>query len=154
MKDFVLPPLAEEPRILEDQVHTWTVESWRNLGKKEHGPVFMAGGFPWSVTSGVCISRPGPDMCCTGESFCSRSAIAAISLLSTSNMGLSQKMFPRTGAAASSSPWCYGIPTSRPSSFTTLLTIVSPRRKVTGVLRDFWSCERCSMLHGRVLRGR
>ncbi|KAK3939543.1 ubiquitin carboxyl-terminal hydrolase [Diplogelasinospora grovesii] len=49
MKPLVLPPLIEEPRILEDQVHTWTVESWRTLAKKEHGPVFHAGGYPWRV---------------------------------------------------------------------------------------------------------
>jgi ubiquitin carboxyl-terminal hydrolase 7 len=47
MKEHVLPPLVEEPRILEDQVHTWTVERWRALNKKEHGPVFQAGGYPW-----------------------------------------------------------------------------------------------------------
>lgn len=47
MKELVLPPLADEPRILDDQVYTWTVESWRALGKKEHGERFMAGGFPW-----------------------------------------------------------------------------------------------------------
>ena len=49
MKEVVLPPLNEEPRVLEDQVHTWTVDSWRALGKKEHGPVFQAGGYPWLV---------------------------------------------------------------------------------------------------------
>lgn len=49
MKDIVLPPLVEEPRILEDAVFTWTVEGWRSLQKKEHGPVFEAGGFPWRI---------------------------------------------------------------------------------------------------------
>ncbi|KAL2264287.1 hypothetical protein VTK26DRAFT_7892 [Humicola hyalothermophila] len=49
MKELVLPPLVEEPRILEDQVHTWTVEGWRTLSKKEHGPVFHAGGYPWRI---------------------------------------------------------------------------------------------------------
>lgn len=49
MKELVLAPLVEEPRILEDQVDTWTVESWRTLSKKEHGPVFHAGGYPWRV---------------------------------------------------------------------------------------------------------
>ena len=49
MKDIVLPPLVEEPRILEDAIFTWTVEGWRSLQKKEHGPVFEAGGFPWYV---------------------------------------------------------------------------------------------------------
>ncbi|KXX73450.1 Ubiquitin carboxyl-terminal hydrolase 21 [Madurella mycetomatis] len=49
MKEHVLPPLVEEPRILEDQVHTWTVEGWRSLNKKEHGPIFKAGGYPWRI---------------------------------------------------------------------------------------------------------
>lgn len=47
MKAFVLPPLSEEPRILDDQVNTWTIEGWRTLNKKEHGPTFEAGGSPW-----------------------------------------------------------------------------------------------------------
>ncbi|KAK3328499.1 hypothetical protein B0T19DRAFT_424769 [Cercophora scortea] len=49
MKEHVLTPLVEEPQILEDVVSTWTVDSWRTLGKKEHGPVFEAGGYPWRV---------------------------------------------------------------------------------------------------------
>jgi len=49
MKEVVLPPLPEDPRILETQIHTWTVENWRALSKKEHGPVFQVGGFPWLV---------------------------------------------------------------------------------------------------------
>lgn len=49
MKEIVLPPLLDEPKILEDFVHTWTVENWRGLGKREHGPIFEAGGFPWCV---------------------------------------------------------------------------------------------------------
>lgn len=49
MKEIVLPPLLEEPRIVEDVIDTWTVENWRTLPKKEHGPIFHAGGYPWSV---------------------------------------------------------------------------------------------------------
>ncbi|KAK4453191.1 ubiquitin carboxyl-terminal hydrolase [Podospora aff. communis PSN243] len=49
MRDHVLPPLIEEPRILDDQVHTWTVEAWQTLAKKEHGPTFNAGGSPWRI---------------------------------------------------------------------------------------------------------
>ncbi|KAK7996278.1 ubiquitin carboxyl-terminal hydrolase [Apiospora marii] len=49
MKELVLPPLLEEPRILDDAVDTWTIENWRNLSKREHGPVFQAGGFPWRI---------------------------------------------------------------------------------------------------------
>ncbi|KAK8058688.1 ubiquitin carboxyl-terminal hydrolase [Apiospora phragmitis] len=49
MKELVLPPLLEEPRILDDAVDTWTIENWRNLSKREHGPIFQAGGFPWRI---------------------------------------------------------------------------------------------------------
>jgi hypothetical protein len=49
MKEITLPPLIDEPKILEDVEHTWTVENWRNLGKREHGPVFHAHGYPWCV---------------------------------------------------------------------------------------------------------
>jgi ubiquitin carboxyl-terminal hydrolase 7 len=47
MKELVLPPLVEEPPIIADAVHTWHIEGWRSLAKKEHGPVFEAGGHPW-----------------------------------------------------------------------------------------------------------
>lgn len=47
MKELILPPLAEEPRVLEDVVNTWEIESWRSLSKREHGPIFQAAGFPW-----------------------------------------------------------------------------------------------------------
>ncbi|KAH6654986.1 hypothetical protein BKA67DRAFT_515271 [Truncatella angustata] len=50
MRDLVLPPILEEPRILEDVVSTWHIEDWRAFqAKKEHGPVFQAGGFPWRI---------------------------------------------------------------------------------------------------------
>ncbi|KAI0472166.1 hypothetical protein GGR56DRAFT_678006 [Xylariaceae sp. FL0804] len=49
MKALVLPPLLEEPKTLEEVVNTWTVDSWRTLAKKEHGPVFQAGGSPWRI---------------------------------------------------------------------------------------------------------
>jgi len=47
MKELVLPPLDLSPPILEDQVHTWHIENWRSLQRREHGPSFEAGGFPW-----------------------------------------------------------------------------------------------------------
>jgi ubiquitin carboxyl-terminal hydrolase 7 len=49
MKEICLPPLIDEPKILGDYDYTWTVENWRSLNKKEHGPIFQAGGFPWCV---------------------------------------------------------------------------------------------------------
>lgn len=47
MKEIVLPPLHEQPPILADAVHTWHIENWRSLPRREHGPIFEAGGFPW-----------------------------------------------------------------------------------------------------------
>ncbi|KFX95987.1 hypothetical protein V490_03572 [Pseudogymnoascus sp. VKM F-3557] len=49
MKSVVLPRLVEDPEILADAVHTWHIENWTELSRKEHGPVFEAGGNPWRV---------------------------------------------------------------------------------------------------------
>ncbi|CAN8095307.1 unnamed protein product [Discula destructiva] len=49
IKEIVLPPLVEEPKILSDTLFTWKVENWRQQNKKEHGPIFQAGGFPWRI---------------------------------------------------------------------------------------------------------
>ncbi|KAL2760507.1 hypothetical protein ACRALDRAFT_1059705 [Sodiomyces alcalophilus JCM 7366] len=49
MRELILPPLVEEPAILDDVVHTWSIQSWRSLNKREHGPIFQAGGFPWRI---------------------------------------------------------------------------------------------------------
>lgn len=47
LKEIVLPPLAEQPEIIAEAEHTWHIEKWRTLTRREHGPVFEAGGFPW-----------------------------------------------------------------------------------------------------------
>lgn len=54
LKELVLPPLPEEPPVLDDAVYTWQIEAWNSLSKKEHGPVFNAGGHPW------CVCSPDP----------------------------------------------------------------------------------------------
>ena len=58
MKEVVVPPMLEEYKILDDVVYTWSIENWRQLQKKEHGPIFKAGGFPWYV-GGVFSSVSG-----------------------------------------------------------------------------------------------
>lgn len=40
-----LPDLETEDEV----INTWTVENWRGLPRRTHGPVFMAGGHPWRV---------------------------------------------------------------------------------------------------------
>ena len=32
-----------------EEYHTWHIKDWRNLSRKEHGPVFECAGFPWRV---------------------------------------------------------------------------------------------------------
>lgn len=47
IKELVLPPLDQQPRILETVYHTWEITNWNELQKREHGPIFEAGGYPW-----------------------------------------------------------------------------------------------------------
>jgi ubiquitin carboxyl-terminal hydrolase 7 len=42
-----LPPLPEQPPVIAEAMHTWHIENWQSLPRREHGPVFEAGGFPW-----------------------------------------------------------------------------------------------------------
>jgi len=32
-----------------EEVDTWTIENWRQLPKRAHGPLFHAGGQPWRI---------------------------------------------------------------------------------------------------------
>ena len=48
MKEVIYAPVPEEPlNVLDHVVSTWEIQGWRDLSKKEHGPIFMAGGYPW-----------------------------------------------------------------------------------------------------------
>lgn len=49
MIEQILPTLPEEPPILEDKVSTWEIQGFRAMNKKERGPVFQAGGYPWRI---------------------------------------------------------------------------------------------------------
>lgn len=40
--------------------HTWNIENWTKLRRKEHGPVFECGGAPWWVF----LILPGPSPLC------------------------------------------------------------------------------------------
>ncbi|KAI9933251.1 hypothetical protein MW887_007724 [Aspergillus wentii] len=43
--------LPKDPDLetLEETHHTWHIQGWRNLKRKEHGPVFECGGSPWRI---------------------------------------------------------------------------------------------------------
>lgn len=41
--------LPKDPELeTEDEAyHTWNVKDWRSMGRREHGPIFHCGGYPW-----------------------------------------------------------------------------------------------------------
>jgi ubiquitin carboxyl-terminal hydrolase 7 len=48
MKERFLPAQPEH-ETLDEAVFTWTIENWRQLPKRSHGPVFNCGGHPWRI---------------------------------------------------------------------------------------------------------
>ncbi|KAL3462575.1 hypothetical protein BJX64DRAFT_258975 [Aspergillus heterothallicus] len=42
-------PKDPELETIEETWHTWHIQDWRKLKKREHGPVFKCGDFPWRV---------------------------------------------------------------------------------------------------------
>jgi ubiquitin carboxyl-terminal hydrolase 7 len=54
MKELVLTPLSEQPDILETKVHNWQIENWRDHPRRDHGPIFEAGGHPWYEGTSIC----------------------------------------------------------------------------------------------------
>ncbi|KAK3717454.1 ubiquitin-specific protease ubp15 [Vermiconidia calcicola] len=48
MRDRFLPALPEYETEAETQF-TWTIENWRQLPKRTHGPVFYCAGHPWRI---------------------------------------------------------------------------------------------------------
>ncbi|KAL4929658.1 ubiquitin-specific protease UBP15 [Aspergillus undulatus] len=43
--------LFKDPELetADETWHTWSISDWRKLKKKEHGPTFQCGGFPWRI---------------------------------------------------------------------------------------------------------
>jgi ubiquitin carboxyl-terminal hydrolase 7 len=48
MKTRVLPEIPDQ-EFESEAHHTWHIDKWRSLGRKEHGPVFECGGVPWRI---------------------------------------------------------------------------------------------------------
>lgn len=48
MKKHMFPPL-DDLEIASEAHHTWHIEKWRSLSRREHGPVFTCGDIPWRV---------------------------------------------------------------------------------------------------------
>lgn len=57
--------LPKDPDLeTEDETyHTWHIQDWRKLKKKEHGPVFQCAGFPWWVHRPIAsVRQAGADI--------------------------------------------------------------------------------------------
>ncbi|KKK13712.1 ubiquitin hydrolase [Aspergillus rambellii] len=44
-----LLPKDPDLETADEAWHTWHIEDWRKLKKREHGPVFQCAGFPWRI---------------------------------------------------------------------------------------------------------
>lgn len=45
-----MPDLTDQEIETEAETHhTWEIRDWRNLSRREHGPVFECGGHPWRI---------------------------------------------------------------------------------------------------------
>ncbi|KAL3478386.1 hypothetical protein BJX99DRAFT_224406 [Aspergillus californicus] len=44
-----LLPKESDLETADEAWHTWKIQDWRKLKKKEHGPAFECGGFPWRI---------------------------------------------------------------------------------------------------------
>jgi hypothetical protein len=87
MKELVLPLLPEQPPIIEDKVHTWAIENWRDHPRRDHGPIFEAGGHPWYATFKIEESFEGCLLLTSvGVFFSFPTVIMSITSLSTSSM--------------------------------------------------------------------
>lgn len=47
-----LLPKSPDLESESEAVHTWHIENYRSLSKKERGPKFECGGHPWYVRTG------------------------------------------------------------------------------------------------------
>lgn len=155
MRDLVLPLLTEEPKILEDVTSTWKIENWRAFqSKKEHGPIFHAGGFPWCVqyTTPEQTIVAFTDFGFVGESCFSRSETTSTNAPSTSSMALRiQAQSQRTGVVVFISAWSCPTSMTLLNSCTTKHTTVSQRMKAIGASQGLSSSAECSMSTLRVL---
>lgn len=145
----------DEPKILQDVEHTWTVNDWRTLTRREHGPVFQAGGFPWYVCSSLSRMARGIYLAnktlysATGAFYSSHMATTLINAQYTSSTASTPTLSPTIGVAASSSHSFCGIPTTPRYMLTMPPTIDSLRKKATGDSLDSSSYGACSTFHGK-----
>lgn len=113
MKARVLHKLPDL-EIESEAVHTWNVENYRNMERKERGPKFECGGHPWYVGLGspstivsCCIQVVNQQ---SGEFYSSRLETTRTMRLYILNKGMMKKTnLRKDGMHASSSQLFYGI---------------------------------------------
>lgn len=105
-----------------EAIHTWNIENYRSLSKKERGPNFDCGGHPWYVTRG----RVGPKVelngsipigidKLSGESCSFRTATTPNLRPCTWNKAMMTRTTPpRAGMPVFSLHWYYGTSMIRP----------------------------------------
>ena len=42
-------PIPADLEVEAEAHHTWDIENWKSLNRREHGPTFECGGYPWCV---------------------------------------------------------------------------------------------------------
>lgn len=154
MKALVLPDLAEQPPILETQVHNWHIENWRDHPRRDHGPIFHAGGHPWyaKFSTEEKLGRY-PLLTSVGAFFSSLMATMSIMSPSISNTPIRKETLQMILLAAYNSGWLHGTQRRQVSTNSTLLTTGLQRRRATGALHDLWSYASYTRLRGMIPAG-
>lgn len=132
MKARILPELPDQETETES-VFTWKIENWRNLPKKERGPIFQCGGHPWWVPnlprSFVLKGSWWHTDRIEGGYYSFPTATTLNTHRSTSSKAM--RINRQTiGTHACNLPWCYGIQTIPRS---TSNTVGSPNLSKAGL---------------------
>lgn len=48
MLERYMPELPDQ-EVEDEAINTWEIQNWRDLGRREHGPVFKCGGSDWRI---------------------------------------------------------------------------------------------------------
>jgi heme exporter protein D len=150
MRGLLLPPLQEDPKILEDVTYTWLLRSWSSISQKELSPVFQAGGYPWYVWAGLDLPLcPSLTVLLKGAlSFFQRETIMPNTARSTFSMALKLIQFLKIGAAAFNLLFSCGIQMI-PVYILIVRHITALRKtRVTGVSPELLNSARCSVFLG------
>lgn len=129
MKPRVLPKIPDL-EIDSEAVHTWNIENYRHLSKKERGPKFDCGGHPWYVIRNFPLPWLGKRADIPkGKFYFFRSVITPTLHPSTWSKDMMKTTSQRkAGMHVPSLRWCYGTNRTPRSTY---CTVGSSRRKIS-----------------------